>query len=216
MTWNPYEELGLEPNARKPAIRAAYRKRCMETHPDTGGSEEAFAKVALAYAILTNSGKRKKFDDTGVAEEPEPDQTRPAALGLIAEALNQLVQQFQQSGFHPSKDPEKIDVLRVVAAGIQDELGKSRKACSDLERCVKTAHGMVERLKRKHKGDGEDPLARALQTSAARAEESIANNRKAIKIREAALALLKEYNYSFEQVMMINAGPTTTFAWSTT
>lgn len=35
------------------ALRSAFRKRSMETHPDQGGSADAFAEVARAYQTLS-------------------------------------------------------------------------------------------------------------------------------------------------------------------
>ena len=48
-------ELGLSdgsPDAA--AIKAAYRKRSLATHPDKGGSSEEFVRVAQAYEVLTS------------------------------------------------------------------------------------------------------------------------------------------------------------------
>ena len=36
-------------------LKKAYRKRCMETHPDKGGSHEEFIRVSEAYEILSSS-----------------------------------------------------------------------------------------------------------------------------------------------------------------
>lgn len=47
-----YETLGLEPGADRAAIREAYRERAKETHPDHGGSVEAFLAVREAYEHL--------------------------------------------------------------------------------------------------------------------------------------------------------------------
>ena len=43
-----YEVLGVDPGADEAAIRRAYRRRAMETHPDRGGSKEAFQQVQEA------------------------------------------------------------------------------------------------------------------------------------------------------------------------
>jgi len=36
------------------ALRTAFRQRSMETHPDLGGSAEAFDEVKAAYGLLLN------------------------------------------------------------------------------------------------------------------------------------------------------------------
>jgi hypothetical protein len=44
--------LGVDPDARPEAVRAAYREQVKEVHPDCGGSEEAFRRVRWAYELL--------------------------------------------------------------------------------------------------------------------------------------------------------------------
>ncbi|MFM2416658.1 MAG: hypothetical protein RL385_1381 [Pseudomonadota bacterium] len=49
--------LGVEPGAGLQEIRAAYRKRALETHPDQGGDAEAFRAVQSAYERLLKKRK---------------------------------------------------------------------------------------------------------------------------------------------------------------
>lgn len=46
--------LGVDADADAEEIRRAYRRRVKETHPDLGGSEEAFRRVRRAYERLTD------------------------------------------------------------------------------------------------------------------------------------------------------------------
>jgi curved DNA-binding protein CbpA len=46
---DPFEILGVDPDADDAAIDQAYRRRVMETHPDQGGSARAFQRVKDAY-----------------------------------------------------------------------------------------------------------------------------------------------------------------------
>ncbi|MFB6282080.1 MAG: J domain-containing protein [Haloferacaceae archaeon] len=49
-----YRILGLEPGADDEEVRAAYRERAKELHPDAeSGDEEAFKRVTRAYETLT-------------------------------------------------------------------------------------------------------------------------------------------------------------------
>ncbi|WP_276257173.1 J domain-containing protein [Halomontanus rarus] len=47
-----YAVLGVDPDADQSAIRAAYRERVMETHPDRGGDEDEFMCVERAKETL--------------------------------------------------------------------------------------------------------------------------------------------------------------------
>lgn len=55
---SPYDVLGVESDADDEALVAAYRERVKETHPDQGGSVEAFQRVRAAYdAIVTGQAE---------------------------------------------------------------------------------------------------------------------------------------------------------------
>ena len=50
-----YDRLDLDPSADESAVKAAYRERVKETHPDTdSGSEREFKRVQAAYETLTD------------------------------------------------------------------------------------------------------------------------------------------------------------------
>nr|WP_305794302.1 DnaJ domain-containing protein [Halomarina rubra] len=44
--------MGVAPDAAPETVRAAYRERVKETHPDCGGDESAFRRVRWAYEQL--------------------------------------------------------------------------------------------------------------------------------------------------------------------
>lgn len=52
----PYTLLGVTATSNPEEIRAAYKKRALETHPDKGGDPEEFLRVKQAYEAIT-SGK---------------------------------------------------------------------------------------------------------------------------------------------------------------
>jgi curved DNA-binding protein CbpA len=61
---NYYETLGVQPGASSDEIKAAYRTLVKRYHPDVeGGDPVLFARVAEAYEVLSESKRRKQFDD---------------------------------------------------------------------------------------------------------------------------------------------------------
>jgi len=66
-----YKVLGVDKKASDDEIKRAYRKLAMKYHPDrTKGdksAEETFKKVSEAYAVLSDSEKRKQYDTYGAS-----------------------------------------------------------------------------------------------------------------------------------------------------
>ena len=69
---NLYAILGVSRKASPKEIKAAYRSRAKESHPDKnpGKEEEAserFRRVAHAFEVLSDAGSRRRYDATGDA-----------------------------------------------------------------------------------------------------------------------------------------------------
>lgn len=64
-----YKILGVERNASKEEIKRAYRKLALKTHPDrnpgNSKAEERFKEINEAYQVLSDPGKRARYDQLG-------------------------------------------------------------------------------------------------------------------------------------------------------
>jgi len=66
MTRNYYEILEIDKNATLEEIKKTYRKLALKYHPDKNpNGEEKFKKIAEAYAVLSDSERRKNYDNGG-------------------------------------------------------------------------------------------------------------------------------------------------------
>ena len=69
MSEDYYKILGVQKNASEDEIKKAYRKLAMKYHPDhtkgDKGAEEKFKKISEAYAVLSDTEKRKEYDTFG-------------------------------------------------------------------------------------------------------------------------------------------------------
>lgn len=84
---DPYELLGVPPDADTADIQRAYRRLAPRTHPDTGGDEESQKRLNLARQVLLDPIRRMEMDqrlrqrrakDDELPEEPSPPEPEPA------------------------------------------------------------------------------------------------------------------------------------------
>jgi curved DNA-binding protein CbpA len=65
-----YETLGVQQNASQDQIKAAYKNRARQLHPDKGGTKEDMQRLNEAYKLLTNPESLKKWE----SEHPEDNE----------------------------------------------------------------------------------------------------------------------------------------------
>ena len=104
---NPYKVLGISENATSAEIKAAFRKRAKETHPDLhGGSaykEQQFKEVNEAYKILSDPVRKKMYD----AGQTNDEQWEGFSEADIKAAINEALRQMN----------ETLDPYRKAASG---------------------------------------------------------------------------------------------------
>jgi curved DNA-binding protein CbpA len=214
MSWSPYEELGLNPSATAAQVKAAYRKKSKTAHPDVGGTEEAWAKVALAYAILTNADKRKVFDETGEVEEPKLNNDRAAALGVIDSHLGTIINMFIQGGCRPDMDPARIDIPLRIRAIIRHEMQEAEGAEASAEKARATLLNLMKRFKVKDpsKNPDEDPIQRSLNAQVAKIDDHLTKLRAALRVHAHAVTITENYEFDVDRsavMMQMQTWPST-------
>jgi curved DNA-binding protein CbpA len=180
---NPYDELGVPPDADIDAINAAYRGKARRAHPDAGGSPEAFERLSRAVGILRDPERRARFDQTGETEQP---QHNPKGA-----AIDALVQAFQQA-IRDTRDPRFEDLVGKAKVYLQQAIENGRTERSSALRNQRTTADALDRLG--HKGDGPDFLRKVLEDQAAAISRALV----AMAEREAVLLAAIEMADGYE------------------
>jgi DnaJ family protein A protein 2 len=82
-----YDRLAVQKTASADEIKKAYREMARQHHPDKGGDTEKFKGIQEAYEVLSDEGRRQKYDMTGsTSEQPQrpPQQPFPDIFSMFA------------------------------------------------------------------------------------------------------------------------------------
>ncbi|KAK1338141.1 hypothetical protein QTO34_001251 [Cnephaeus nilssonii] len=89
--YNPYEVLNLDPGATVTEIKKQYRLLSLKYHPDKGGDEVMFMRIAKAYAALTDEESRKNWEEFGNPDGPQATSFGIALPAWIVDQKNSIL-----------------------------------------------------------------------------------------------------------------------------
>lgn len=89
--YNPYEVLGLDPGATVSEIKKQYRLLSLKFHPDKGGDEVMFMRIAKAYAALTDEQSRRNWQEYGNPDGPQATNFGIALPAWIVDQKNSML-----------------------------------------------------------------------------------------------------------------------------
>jgi uncharacterized membrane protein YccC len=184
---NPYQELGVPPDADGDAINAAYRRAAKDAHPDAGGDPEKFAQLGRAVAVLRDPVKRDRFDRTGQIDDG-PDNETSAIVEILLAQFMQAVEQCPDLDLH-----DVVDVTRRSLIVQLDQVQASRETAIKAQRRNAKA---IQHLK--FKGKGSDFVGTTLANQAAQIGELIAAHDRQFTMIGKAIALLKDYTWAVD------------------
>lgn len=88
---DPYQVLGIRPDADTGQIRAAYRGRARYVHPDAGGDGDAFTRLQDAYRqALRLRSARRSAPPPRPSSSPPPGRPRSGSVAARLWARHQL------------------------------------------------------------------------------------------------------------------------------
>jgi curved DNA-binding protein CbpA len=186
-----YQVLGVERGSAAPEIQKAYRQRAKTAHPDSGGSVEAFSELGLAYAILSDPERRARYDRTGEADPPRPDNRDGNAVEVIAQKLGLIL--------HAEQDVTSLDVASLLEETIRADIEEHKSKIAGLARGIERAAKLRQRVKRKANGHA-NALAGVLDWHEVSMRTQIKAHERALGSMEHALEILKDYSFAEDPV----------------
>ena len=116
---NPFSVLDVPESATDDEIRAAWRRKISQVHPDVAGdhyTEEA-ARVNEAYSLIADSAARTRWGNRNSRTEPRPGITRCPECGQTGLTQHEVVQHLVLHA--AQRDAERCDVcLRKPAEAV--------------------------------------------------------------------------------------------------
>lgn len=149
---NLYAVLGFNIDSADPRrvpadkIKAAYRLRVKETHPDHGGDPEEFRLVQLAYEVLSDPERRERYDRTGEYDDTVAANVDGEALSIVELALAHVIEDGRV-------DIDTTDIMQPILAVIERSDNQAAMAIDNHQRTAKRLSRMIERISRKDGGE---------------------------------------------------------------
>ena len=182
-----YQILGIKRAAARDEIHKAYRRKAKSLHPDSGGSVEAFGELSTAYTVLSDPDRRERYDTTGEVIVVRPNNLDASAIEVIAQKLGLVL--------HAEQDMTSMDIAALLEQAIRQDIAEREAQMSGLQRAMKRARTLRERVRRKSEGR-DNMLARVLDWHETSAKTHIKKNEEAIRSMDRALEMLKDYSFA--------------------
>jgi curved DNA-binding protein CbpA len=182
-----YRLLGIKRGATKEDVRRAYRRKAKVSHPDSGGSVEAFSALATAHDVLSDENRRERYDTTGEIEPARPNNFDGSAIEVIAHKLGLII--------HAEHDVTSMDIGAVIEQAIREDIVSRKSSIASQIQAVERAGCLRARVRRKANGE-DNALARVLDWHERATKDHVKKNEEAVRAMERALEILEGYSFA--------------------
>lgn len=178
-----YEILGVKTDATPAQMKAAYRSKAKAAHPDTGGSQEAFNELNLAYEVLKNPDRRARYDSTGQTDDVGRQQKMAAE-----QRIHNLVHSFLLRD-----DVIYVDMIAWIKNQILVELESLDDAQEEAKKYLAKLDDMAGRV-----GGNADVILAFVTERRQQVNIAIDKQHQERLMREQALKMLDDATFKFE------------------
>ena len=188
---NLYKTLGVEKDVTGQELKKAYKEKPFETHPDKGGSVEAFDQVHKAYLTLSQPRSRKRYDETGAVD----DDYFVSEEGRIRKlAGEQLILLFGDTILAYEKAGGDGNVFAMMSQKARQKQAEAENTIKEHTKTQEMLGKYRKRVKRK-KGEGADFIEGWFDQQEKGVRHQIAITKEEIDIWKKTQSLIEEYEW---------------------
>jgi curved DNA-binding protein CbpA len=181
-----YAVLDVPREATTAEIRRAYRRKAKKTHPDNGGTAHEFDALNKAHRVLSDDTTRARYDQTGEAEAPQPDDLQTAALEMISQSLSRYLL--------AEEDIAERDLVTEMATCFSLERRNVQKELRTLQSAKAKAEKAAELFEKKSEGD--NVMLRIANWHIKTIVQNIASGERVLSRYDRTLEILSDYKYN--------------------
>ncbi len=188
-----YKTLGVNEKASQAEIKTAYREGSKKHHPDKGGDAETFSLLAKAHEVLSDPIKRKRYDETGIENEPTSleAKARTSLVGLFNSALVEY-------GFEKIVSMDIFGQMDIVIDNKLHEMKTRKEKIKTMETDYKK---IIKKIKHKKKKEV-DLFTALLNQKIDYGKIEIAKIKEEEKVGKEAKKILENYSFDFDEAIV--------------
>lgn len=184
-----YEILGVKKGVRKTTLKKAYYDLAKKHHPDknNGIHSEEFSDIVLAYKILSDPVKRKKYDRTGEIDN----------VNISAITVNAIADMFYSIISDQKFNLQIMNIFDIMIEQTESKRVKLESAILERRNTIKKLREVSKRI------SGKDDFFKELtESNIPSIEFEIRKYENDVEVSKAILTFLKDYKYKTDGQVM--------------
>jgi DnaJ-class molecular chaperone len=182
--FDPYKVLEVEKTASADDIKKAFKQKSKTAHPDHGGTPEEFEALKKAYKILTDSAKRRMWDEYRLADDLNIENEAKMVASQIA---------VQTLDTYPDNCNFDKEISEVFAKCLHDIAGQIRDITQKKERLEK-------RYRAIQKKPFDDFISQDIEQAINSRDIQIRQQKLNLEIHKKAFELIKGYKFDIDKL----------------
>lgn len=177
------ETLGVATDATQEEIKKAYREKAKDLHPDkNGGDDKGFVALNHANEVLSDKGRRKTYDETGIDGHPSEEQQ-----------VSSIIANFSMAFLAATPATRTKSLTDFVKSKIREDMDRATGNRENIRLDIEATQHAIERIKRSSEGD--NLIKNVLETRIEQARAIIPQHERIQSLMKKAMEEVEKYTY---------------------